>query len=248
VLISGAHLLVHALLGADGLGTPGFRDVSKPADGRWHNDTHRGDTSGKEGLYAIDPATAKEKFPRYPQSGGGYVDDKMRESARSLQDMENKGSVVNLDQADSRIAKNERLFLDPWDHPILYYRASPSGLRMIGEKGKPGVFWQEDNGVLTGTDGGLINHDGLDFGQGRLNNRFHSISLAQQVEPTEQDFVNKIQTEETYKDSFVRFILDTSVKARPTPVNKDSYLLISAGPDARYGTEDDVTNWTKKTD
>jgi hypothetical protein len=51
-----------------------------------------------------------------------------------------------------------------------------------------------------------------------------------------------------YANSFARFILDASVKARPTPVQKDTYLLISAGPDAIYGSDDDVINWTRKTD
>jgi len=55
-------------------------------------------------------------------------------------------------------------------------------------------------------------------------------------------------TDTAYDHSFLRFILDASVKARATPVQKDSYLLISAGPDARYGTDDDVLNWTRKTD
>jgi hypothetical protein len=29
------------------------------------------------------------------------------------------------------------------------------------------------------------------------------------------------------------------------PKNRDSYLLISPGPDAKYGTADDVTNFQK---
>ena len=54
------------------------------------------------------------------------------------------------------------------------------------------------------------------------------------------------------KDTFARYIMDRqlfeALGANPQdsaplrPVNPDKYLLISAGPDGRYGTNDDVTN------
>ena len=48
-----------------------------------------------------------------------------------------------------------------------------------------------------------------------------------------------------FHHTFADFILDGKVAARPTPVNKDGYLLISAGADGVYGSEDDITNWTR---
>ncbi len=249
VRIAGAHLLVHALIGADGLGTPGFRDLNQ--NGKWSDDTHKKlDNSDikKCGVYAIGDSgetAGKEKFPRYPSGGGGYVDEKMRDSAKSLKELEDKGAVLNVDSAADKIATEERVFLDAWDHPILYYRANSSAVPMVGESGKPGVFWQEDNSIITGSDG-LYSHEGMDFGQGKEGDHYHNIAKVVKVEPTET--IENIQTEPTYDRSFARFVLDPSVKARRTPVNKDSYLLISAGPDARYGTEDDVTNWTRKSE
>jgi len=249
--IAGAHLLVQAMIGADGLGTPGFRDINQ--NGKWSDDTHKNfdADSKKAGIYAIvesGDTEGKEKFPRY--GGAGYVDEKMKERAETLQDLINEGKLLNP-PTSADIAVNERMFMDPWDHPILYYKASPTNLRMTAKTDdsppKPGIYWQEDNGIITGTDKGLFSDDGLDFGQGKDGNYYHHIAVAISPEPKEK--VEDIQSvKDDYKYSFARFILDGSVKARPTPVQKDSYLLISAGPDSRYGTDDDVTNWTRKTD
>ena len=87
---------------------------------------------------------------------------------------------------------------------------------------------------------------GLDFGAGKTKGRYHALYMNKSPLATEDP--NNILTDPNYDDSFARFILDISVPARPTPVRKDSYLLISAGPDSRYGTDDDATNWTRKAD
>ena len=39
------------------------------------------------------------------------------------------------------------------------------------------------------------------------------------------------------------FIRDQKISARAWPLNPDSYLIIMAGPDHMYGTDDDVTNF-----
>ena len=250
VRVAGAHLLVQAMIGADGLGTPGFRSVPGDAKGLWSDDTYsKFDADPKKsGIYSIDPATGKEKFPRY--GGAGYVDEKMKERVESLQQQINEGKVLNP-PTSTDIAMNEGMFMDPWDHPILYYKANPTSLRMIGAKDKPGVFWQEDNGVITGTDKGLYTDSGVDFGQGKDGGYYHNIAVATGPEPSlaqTPNWMDTIRTDPQYDHSFARFILDVSVKTRPTPALKDSYLLMSAGPDARYGTDDDVLNWTRKTD
>ena len=243
IRVSGAHLLVHAMVGAEGLGTPGFKDLNR--NGVWWDDTHR---KRDEGIYAVGD-DGKEQSPRY--GGSGYVDDKMKERTQTLKDLASAGKIPNRPQwstADQdEIAINESLFLDPWDRPILYYKANPVGLRMTGALNKPGIFWQEDNGIITGSKEGVVNDEGLDFGAGKEADAYHELFSAKSPEPTER--IEDILTQsEDYAHSFVRFILDPSIKARPTPVQKDSYLLISAGPDARYGTADDVTNWTRKTE
>ena len=238
IRVAGAHLLAHALLGADQLGPPGFRDLNH--DGRWWNDT----SDDEGGLYEIDKTTGQVKQTRY--GTGGFVDDKMKDQAKSLTDLENKGIVLNLAGATTDLATDELMFVDAWDMPILYYRANGYNVRMTTDKTnkKAGVYRQEDNGVITGTDGGIVNADGVDFGAGKINDHYHAIAVAESPEPVVK--VDFIQSDPSYDDTFARFILDGSIATRPTPVRKDSFLLISAGPDARYGTEDDMTNWTRE--
>lgn len=241
VRVAGAHLLYQAMLGADGLGTPGFRDFGSQAarDGQWWNDTH--DDTG--GAYEIDPSTGQEMHVRY--GGAGYVDEKMKAGARSLAELEDKGLILNLDDAPD-VASDEPFFVGPWGAPILYYKANRASQLMTGSSEHSGIYWQEDNGVITGTVNGLINHTGLDFGAGTVNGQYHALVVAES--PLATVPLNTIQTGTAYDNSFARFILDPTSKARPTPARKQGYLLIGAGPDLRYGTEDDVTNWTRQQD
>ena len=235
IRIAGAHLLGHALIGADQLGPPGFRDLDR--DGLWWNDTHDND----KGLYELDINTGDEAQSRY--GGAGFVDDKMKETAKSLKDLEDKGLVVNLDSV-ANIAADQKVFVDPWDMPILYYNANSYNKRLISEAGKPGVFRQEDNGGITGTVNGSTNQTGLDFGPGPVNGQFHAIANAKAPLPT--DPVDDVLDLPVYDETFARFIIDAGTKTRPTPVNRQKYLLISAGVDGRYGTSDDITNWKQR--
>ncbi len=249
VKITGAQLLVHAMIGADGLGTPGFRDFNR--NGMWWDDTHRGppqQQGGPSGAYYIDPSTGQEGNARYT----GYVDDKMKEQAKSLRDLVDKSVIVNLDcpdEGESEVAAcSQRVFVDPWDTPILYYRANPASFRMTTDYGEglPGIYRQTDNAVITGSDApSPFTAPGLDFGPGLVNGRYHDLFLSISPAPTDVPPEEKILQNEDYVGSFARFILDPKIQARPTPVRKDSYLQISAGPDAKYGTEDDVTNWPR---
>jgi len=252
VRIAGAHLLLQAMIGADGLGTPGFKDFGTGAtkqDGSWWNDTHDEFKSGADpdGAYALDTTTAREAHVRY--GGSGYVDDKMKQATKSLSQLEKEGKVLNLADAPGDLAKDEIMFTDPWETPILYYRASSGSQRMLGKQNLAGIYWQEDNSIITGCEDGLYgNQQGLDFGPGKVKGadgtlRYHAIMRATNPEVT--DKIKDLLTDNKFADSFARFVLDAGTQARPTPVRLDSYLLISAGPDARYGTDDDVTNWTR---
>ncbi len=236
VRITGAQLLAMAMVGADGLGTTGFKDVT--SDGRWWNDVHDSST----GLYELNITTFQPNYPRY--GGSGYVDDKIRTSMKSLQQLEDDGVVQNLSEPSADIAKDEPMFIDPWNTPILYYRANKSSLRMIATQDKPGVYRQEDNGVLTGTKEGANDDPGIDFGAGKVDGSYHNIISAKTPEASVK--IDDISNDTAFDQSLSRFILDTTLRARPTPVNKKTYLLISAGPDAIYGTDDDIINWEKR--
>jgi len=249
VRIAGAHLLVHALLGADGLGPPGFRDLDQ--DGVWWNDTYGLPVDG-DGAYALD-ADGNEKRTRY--GGTVSLDDKVKETVKSLRQLDEEGVIVNLETANSQgdMALDEPMFLDPWGGPVLYYKANTASRRIVSDSEHAGVYRQEDNGIITGTVGssgepGASAQEGLDFGAGKIEDRYHAMSGLPPLPTDPTTAVADILTQTTYDGSFVRYILDPTVKARPTPVRKQDYLLISAGPDVRYGTEDDVTNWTRTLD
>lgn len=241
--IAGAHLLFQAMLGADLLGTPGFVDTDR--NGFWSDDTYR----GKGGAYELDTSTTLPMRPRY--GGAGYVDDKMKARAKSLAQLQEEGSIVMMDGIAEDTAA-QLLFLDPWDHPILYYRANPAARWMMGEDiDTRGIYRQEDNGIITGSTAEGYANKGIDFGAG-ANPRgyYHNICVAVYPNPVPvfAAGANDLLTLPAYDDSLARFILDPSVTVRNTPVRKDSYLLISAGEDGRYGTSDDVINWTSKTE
>lgn len=246
VFITGAHLLAQALVGADGLNTPGFKDTgsgSAKRDGRWWNDTH----DDVDGLYALDVTNFQVTSPRY----GSYVDDKLREGMKSLTDLEEGGLIVNLSELESKSAVDELMFVDPWDMPILYYKANKGALLMVPEAAAgPSMYRQEDNGIITGSNGVVTkSRPGLDFGAGMLNNgMFHVLARVEPATVPGPPTGDDIPNDPRFADTFTRFIHDPGQKARNKPVQSSSFLLISAGPDSQYGTEDDVTNWTRGTD
>ncbi len=161
------------------------------------------------------------------------------------------------------IMKHLPVIADPFSQPILYYVANPNGraTNMVVEKRKekndyeggpqedgPPYYFHQDNIAFTGDAQGASASDytgGWSFGGGP-----HAIARS-----GEKLTANDI-TEDANRDTFARFILDRKqyesfqlAETDPTektplrPVNPDSYLLISAGVDGRYGTNDDITNF-----
>ncbi len=249
--VAGAHLLAMALMGADLLGPPGFKDFDR--DGRWADDTHRGPGGAYERVETGTPDVLGTPVkPRYP--GGtesGFVDSGMQKKAGTLTQLRSETVIVT--EAGGTFNDDTGLlplFLDGFGRPILYYRANPAARVMIDAMaGTPGIYTQQDNAVITGSVGGPGARTGLSFGQ-RANDRgnLHELVRVAPVPPVVPPTgpTNPIVTDDTYADSFARFIFDPDVKANNVPVRKDSFLLIAAGKDGVYGTIDDVTNWTRK--
>jgi hypothetical protein len=180
----------------------------------------------------------------------------MREKIKTLGELEDDGVLASGQLAAlTRGTALQPLFVDAWDRPILYYRANPGAKFMVGDDaGAPGIYNQPDNGLITGSDAGdVYNSVGMDFGAGARPNdptKLHKISRIAAayppLVPVVAGGINEVLEADAYKNSFARFILDPKVRARNTPVRKDSYLLISAGADAVYGSVDDIINWTKE--
>lgn len=253
--ITGAHLLAFALVGADLLGPPGFKDVNN--NGTWFDDmtAYPGASGDPAGLYGLDPNTGQAKWARY--GSAGFVNDQAKSRIRSLKQLEEKGTISVMPSSLKEETRALPLFTDSWDVPILYYRANPSSRFMCGGvvngQNCAGVYNQEDNGLITGTNGaqpGTYDCDGIDFGAGPLpddssGKLHHRIARASYPAALPTGSGGDLKAA-SFDNTFARFIWDKSITARNEPVLKDTYLLISAGPDLVYGTADDVTNWQRQ--
>ncbi len=241
-VVAGAHLLVHALLGADLQGPPGFIDIDR--DGMWADDTH----AATDGAYELDKVQGTTKRTRYSK----FVGDALVAKTATLNQLSQEGEIISYPDVDEDTTGRQLLFVDEFRMPLLYYRANPAAKLITGTSGQnrlPGVFQQEDNGIITGSEGpsGIYENDGIDFGPGPIQvggNDGNLHGLTETKYPAALPNSADLSTPE-YDYTFERFVWDKTSKQRNTAVRNDTYLLISAGPDRRYGTDDDVTNFAR---
>jgi type II secretory pathway pseudopilin PulG len=250
---TGASLLVYALNGADGLGTPGFIDRNN--DGKWADDFGFQPSAPPDiGGHALDTTTREPLAIRY----GPYANtDPQLKAIHSFGKLKEKGTVLEtqpqpwapaIDQADNK----HLVFADSFGHPILYYRARRAARAIIplptGAPPTPGVYDPIDNASIVGdlAEGGGQVVEGLQFRVG-LGHKLAKVQRDLQAndDPRVFDPTAGGIYRTNHAESFERFIWDSKVTGRITPVNKDTFILISAGPDASYGTADDVTNFGK---
>ena len=235
----GASLIVWALAGADLQGSPGFVDLNgtDPAAGGnlqglapWADDTH----FGNYGLYQRQGNTSLPARART-----SFIDVSKMKFAKNLS--ERSDSKFQIPSAvDPTFVLRSTCFLDSWDRPVLYYKANPLRPFTVGNQTaadtvstplQSGIYNLRDNiniaGLGTGVDlGGSPNHflsddksDPLGARQGgRLPN----------TEPSRKSF------------GWTVYNPSSAVWA---PHNPETFILLSAGPDGRYGTEDDVANF-----
>jgi hypothetical protein len=156
--------------------------------------------------------------------------------------------------------KDLPVLADSFDQPILYYVANAHGraTNMVADEhledndysgsgpqdeGVPYYFHQDNIGFTGITDDPESEDRGWDFGS---RDKTHAIAVSG------ADLSGPEIAKQENRWTFARYVLDrqlftlaaTSDNERTPlrPVNADSYLLISAGPDGRYGTNDDVSN------
>jgi len=238
--VSGAQLLAMALVGADLRGTPGFRDFNR--NGKWSDDTN----NDVGGAYELDLTSREVKRARYPSGAVGFVDDDMKtKQVRTPQQLMDDGVILVWDDAPATTDTSKiPLFIDAWDRPILYYKASRASRQMIATSTKPGIYRQEDNSLITGTLNGVLTYKGIDFGAGTQGtDNVYSLMAKADAPMPEED----VQVDTKFDDTFARYIYNSSVTTTHEPAKKDSYLFISAGADGIFGNEDDVINWTRGT-
>ncbi len=146
------------------------------------------------------------------------------------------------------------VIVDAFDQPILYYAANTHGrpTNMVGDKHEltneytggiqqegPPFYFHEDNVGFTGTE----EEAGWDFGNAA---RPHPIARSG------ARFTRIEIVADANRETFARHVIDRKLFAGLAtqraenvplrPVNSDTYLLISAGVDGRFGTADDPSN------
>ena len=255
---TGASLLVYALNGADGLGTAGFIDRGDPQQGEWWDNMGADPNSTPVGAYAIglvgQPNAGEPLVPRY----GPYADtDTLLKSIKSIGEIIDEGVFREPGSSDWWTTDGDfshLAFTDSWGHPVLYYRARRGARAIVPTTtGLPGIYDPEDNEAVTGQTnqaGGVI-IEGLHIRVGGQP-KPHPLGYVEgNLLPTTSVTVLEAgpyaidPAAGTLVDSFEHYVWDSTVTARPTPVNKKTFLLISPGPDGIYGTPDDVTNFGK---
>ena len=255
---TGASLLVYALNGADELGTPGFSD--RDNDGIWANDfgfDPSDPTTPPIGAHATDSVTREPLVPRYGPYAGTLTKD--IRSVAELYDrnkIEDPGWDTPTDLADGEGDYKHRMFVDRWGYPVLYYHARSAAKAIVPITGTMvGVYTPSDNAYITGgeeADGTTIDDNEYFRLDGKPGDHVLANVRAQQgtaLEPGDPPgYLDESSADfkSEYLNSFERFIWDDKSTARIAPVNRRTYLLISAGPDSIYGTGDDVTNFVRK--
>ncbi len=246
-VVTGAHFLPAMLMGVDKLGY--VRKSSIP---------NKNDLRTKPFLwYTPDPVgdgtTALDRSPQYLDPNGIKTLD-----TRKLPGRANAGLFTNWDDI-----QDLPVIVDAFDQPILYYAANAHGkaTNMVSEKrdkdnrydrgtqeAGPPFYFHEDNMAFTGGPTAADGERGWDFGN---LGKGHPIALA----GADRRPADIFGAEGDAPFTFARYILDRKLygdlakhQSPPDttplrPVNADSYLLMSAGVDGRFGTADDVTNF-----
>ncbi len=240
----GAHWLPAMLMGADQLGYVARKNVSPEF------------RSQPDQWYAQDPGgDSNEAFPRMPY----YIEPGGVKTVRT-EDLRGR-PPANMARLFPTWEETKHLpvFVDSFDQPILYYVANRNGRKtnmadvLHSEDnmytGGPPYYFQVDNWGFTGKS--LQNEDdwGWDFGSGGDH---------PMAEPGNELTADQLMQDDNRK-TFARFVMDRTIaakylealdegdtvdpKAPLLPANANSFLLISAGIDGKYGTSDDITNY-----
>ncbi len=247
IYVAGANLMVWALAGADLIGTPGFKDLGGN-EGWWDDSSNLAD-----GLYELD-ANREPKRKRY----GPYIDmgkgDIVTMDELGLESLYPRNGALSdqlpLPSGNAQSYRDQVVMKDGFGFPILYYRAAKAKQMITNENSndiKLGVYSQGDNALYTGGQDNLVGvNGGLDLGAGsRHYMDYYDWSALPSIDPRD----NELDALADYSANYVPFawhVWDRRVQVRYTAVNPDSYVLFSAGPDAQWGTEDDITNFEKQ--
>ena len=242
--VYGAQWLPAMLLGVDNRGYVSRKSVPRADDlrdepGRWYsNDPYQG-----------EPGKILERQSLSLEAGDLNLIPTEKLPGRPPQDL-------TTFFPDWEKTKTLPVIGDSWNQPILYYVASRHGREtnmLAAERLAPGesysggeqqegrpYYFHEDNAGFTGTE----DQKGWDLAGGQQEHRIKR--------PGDELTADQL-IELDNRDTFARYIIDRKLwldlqheNVDPNtplrPANKDTFILISPGPDGLYGTVDDVNN------
>jgi len=224
--LTGAHWLARALVGHDYGGVDANGYVLQGAATLADLDPPLTYSELKDGRYA-------ERRPIYMEGEIFARDDNTERFPGSGGSFERKRRMVVVD--------------DAYDSPVLYYRANVRAQEPFCVNGVDdllGTYRLEDNERITGKkieSGGPVGAPltGWDFADvGAMPDEpFHPIGA----------YVDwKTEDIHEYPGSFTDYLHSHSAhktSGRIRPYNAEKFILISAGKDGRFGTNDDITNF-----
>jgi len=199
----------------------------------------------------------------------GYVANALLESTIKTVDRKNmylEGEIYARDTNDElfmhpgAIPSNDfnsterfLVFDEPFESPVLYYRANTRAREPMTQTGTPtGIYNQEDNAVITG--GVIFNNPVLGWDFVRANFR-HGIGYYGYDEATPALTFAAIHNkpalgtsdEDLYKGKTFKDYLHNHSAGKAARIikamNPDRFILITAGKDGIYGTDDDINNF-----
>ncbi len=146
---------------------------------------------------------------------------------------------------------------DAFKSPILYYRANERAAyaftRDAAATGAhPGIYNHADNALITGT---VTASTGWDFANAGKQHQIAPYSYNENDPTSATDAPNDNPIDDVpttpagFTNTFVRYLHNESAcKSTATirPMNPDTGILISAGKDGVYGTDDDINNFTTR--
>jgi prepilin-type N-terminal cleavage/methylation domain-containing protein len=247
VPLFGAQWIALQLSGAD---LQGYVDPRKP-----------GNDATDDGAITLDDWNDWYSItPARPFARSIYVTASQGKTAGTFEQLIANNTIVSYDMTALTKAKKRLwigteqvpMYLDAWGRPVLYYRATP-GVDQPFTTGVPGaqfsvgVYDQSDNGGMTGSDGR----------NGQLANRFDPVRFSVQTPGKDHAMgvfsYQKGQTTWPAKGTFEWWMTDQKAfeitkrdnKGKIAPYRRESFILVSAGPDGNYGSSDDVWNFTR---
>ena len=227
---NGANKLAEALVGLDYLGVH-TRTIFH-SDGVGDNNAD-GTVSANEYLYGRDSEldlsddTAAGVLDSKNSRMGPYLEPE-KANAAYLSDISSQTSSSNFGKSlvllDSYAKKNATFTTEKYGMPILYFKANTSKIEQEPTNDVDRIYCWEDNRDL------IEKKPFWDY------------------TATPVDYLGETTTFDDNKDLFADLVINPKLKVgnREMPYNSRSYILVSAGEDGFYGTQDDVFNFDKK--